>query len=184
DSVRAVLVIAATERELDGLDTAAHRALVCGVGPVEAAAATARALAEARPSAVLQVGLAGSHDFAQPELVLGSEAIYCDAEAPSLVPARARRDGELLTSARAVFPEARVRPIGTSARVGGSSGCEIEAMEGFAVLRACELAGVPALEVRAVVNEIAEPDRGRWRFDDGLALLREAVPKLLGALDA
>ena len=32
-------------------------------------------------------------------------------------------------------------------------------MEGFAVLRACELAGVPALEVRAVVNEITEPDR-------------------------
>ena len=44
-------------------------------------------------------------------------------------------------------------------------------MEGFAVLRACELAGVPALELRAVVNEIAEPDRALWRFDDGLALL-------------
>ena len=50
-------------------------------------------------------------------------------------------------------------------------------MEGFAVLRACELAGVPALEVRAVVNEIAEPDRGLWRFDDGFALLRDALPR-------
>ena len=57
-------------------------------------------------------------------------------------------------------------------------------MEGFAVLRACELAGVPALEVRAVVNEIDEPDRALWRFDDGLALLRDAVPRLLEALDA
>ena len=43
------------------------------------------------------------------------------------------------------------------------------------MLRACELAGVPALEVRAVVNEIDEPDRARWRFDDGFALLRDAV---------
>jgi len=44
--------------------------------------------------------------------------------------------------------------------------------------------GVPALEVRAVVNEISEPDRGLWRFEDGLALLRAAVPQLLQALDA
>ena len=49
-------------------------------------------------------------------------------------------------------------------------------MEGFAVLRACELAGVPALEVRAVVNEITEPDRALWRFDDGLALLAATCP--------
>jgi hypothetical protein len=52
------------------------------------------------------------------------------------------------------------------------------------VLRACELAGVPALEVRAVVNEISERDRGRWRFDEGLALLRDTLPRLLEALDA
>jgi nucleoside phosphorylase len=180
----AVLLIAATERELDGLETTAHRSLVCGVGPVEAAAATARALAETRPSAVLQVGLAGRRGFRGPELVLGSEAIYCDAVGPSLVPARVRPAEELLSAARSAFPEASVCPIGTSARVGGTSGCEVEAMEGFAVLRACELAGVPALEVRAVVNEIDEPDRALWRFDDGFALLREAVPRLLEALDA
>ena len=32
-------------------------------------------------------------------------------------------------------------------------------MEGFAVLRACELAGVPALEAARDLNEIGEPDR-------------------------
>jgi len=183
DSVLAVLVIAATERELEGLDGSAHRSLACGVGPVEAAAATARALAADPPPGVLHVGLAGRHGFAGPELVLGSEAIYCDADSP-LVPSTARPDDSLLRAARAAFPDARVCPIGTSARVGGTTGCEVEAMEGFAVLRACELAGVPALELRAVVNEIAEPDRALWRFDDGLALLREAVPRLLEALDA
>jgi nucleoside phosphorylase len=55
-------------------------------------------------------------------------------------------------------------------------------MEGFAVLRAAELAGVPALEVRAVANEIDEPDRARWRFDDAFAALDDALPLLLTAL--
>jgi nucleoside phosphorylase len=179
-----VLVIAATERELEGLDPVAHRLLVCGVGPVEAAAATARALVERRPRAVLQVGLAGTHGFGEPHLVLGSEAIYCDAKEASPVPSRALPDGALLAAARAALPGARVAPIGTSARVGGSTGCDVEAMEGFAVLRACALVGVPALEVRAVVNEVAEPDRALWRFEDGFALLAGAVPRLLEALDA
>lgn len=174
-----MLLIAATERELVGAD-----GFACGVGPVDAAARTARALAELRPAGVLHVGLAGAHGFGEPELVLGSEAIYCDATVPSLVPATARPDTALLERAREALPHARVTSIGTSARVGGSSGCEIEALEGFAVLRACELAGIPALELRAVVNEIAEPDRARWRFDDGLALLREAIPTLIEAFRA
>ena len=57
-------------------------------------------------------------------------------------------------------------------------------MEGFAVLRACELAGVPAVEVRVTSNDIGEPDRRRWRFDEALALLRAALPGLVDALDA
>jgi hypothetical protein len=132
---------------------------------------------------VLHVGLAGAHGFSAPELALGSEALYCDTDSP-LVGARARPDGRLLRAARAALPEARVCPIGTSARVGGTTGCEVEAMEGFAVLRACELAGVPALEVRAIANEIGEPDRALWRFDDALALLSSSLPALLEALDA
>ena len=83
--------------------------------------------------------------------MLGSEAVYCDAAGP-LVPARALPDAGLLARLRDGFPEAELRPIGTSARVGGSHGVEVEAMEGFAVLRACELAGVPAVEVRVVSN--------------------------------
>src|SRR5581483_2782310 len=163
----AVLVVAATERELAGADGAAT--LACGIGPVEAAAATARALAAERPEALLHVGLAGRRGFAGCELVLGSEAIYCDAAGP-LVPARVVPDARLLAAARGALPEAAVAPIGTSARVGGASGCAVEALEGLAVLRAAELAGVPALELRAVANDVEEPDRARWRFEEALAL--------------
>jgi len=174
-----VLVIAATERELVGIADA----FACGVGPVDAAAATARVLAERRPRAVLHVGLAGRHGFGDPELVLGSQALYCDTDS-GLVTASVSPDSALLAAARAALPHALVAPIGTSARVNGTTGCEVEGMEGFAVLRACELARVPAVELRVTANEISEPDRARWRFDDALRLLASTMPGLLEALDA
>jgi nucleoside phosphorylase len=175
-----ILVVAATQRELAGAEGAP--VLACGIGPVEAAVATARTLAEQAPSALQHVGIAGARGLDVPELVIGSEAVYEDAAGGALVPGRLQPDADLLARARRALPEARVLPIGTSARVGGTSGCSVEAMEGFAVLRAAELAGVPALEVRAVSNEIDEPDRSRWRFDDALAALDEALPRLLAAL--
>ena len=175
-----ILVVAATKRELAGADGVPT--LVCGIGPVEAAAATARALAEERPGAVLHVGIAGARGIAAAQLVIGSEAVYEDAAGGALVPGRVRPDAGLLERARRALPAAHVLPIGKSARVGGTSGCTVEAMEGFAVLRAAELAGVPALEVRAVSNEIDEPDRSRWRFDDALGALERALPLLLGEL--
>jgi futalosine hydrolase len=54
-------------------------------------------------------------------------------------------------------------------------------MEGFGVLRACALAGVPAVELRAVSNRPSEADRGRWRFDDAFAALGDAVARVLAA---
>ena len=177
-----ILVVAATERELAG--AAGAVTLACGIGPVEAAAASARALAELRPAALLHVGIAGARGIPVPQLVIGSEAVYEDALVGGLVPERERPDPRLVDAAQRALPEARVLPIGTSARVGGTSSCDVEAMEGFAVLRAARLAGVPAVEVRAVSNEIDEPDRTRWRFDDALTALAAALPRLLSALDA
>ncbi|MDX6511785.1 MAG: futalosine hydrolase [Gaiellaceae bacterium] len=178
-----ILVVAATAAELAG--AADSETLVCGIGPVDAAVATARALAGQRPDGLLHVGIAGARrgcGLETPALVLGSEALYCDA-AGSLVAARLEPDPQLLALARGAFPGAAVRPIGTSARVGGTNGCDVEGMEGFAVLRAAAAAGVPALEVRVVSNEIEEPDRSRWRFDDALAALAAALPRLVAALE-
>jgi len=178
--VEDVLVVAATERELERIDAAAG--LVCGVGPVEAAAATARALAERRPRALLHVGLAGGRGLAVPSLVLGSEAVYHDLEAAIPVVARVLPDPALLAAARAALPDAAVLPIGTSAGVARTrADAPVEAMEGFAVLRAAELVGVPAVELRAVSNEVDEPDRTRWRFDDALAALADAAARVLAA---
>ena len=175
-----ILVVAATDRELEGFRTG--DAFACGVGPVEAAAATARVLAERRPDLLLHVGIAGGRGIAPPQLVIGSEAVYEDAAGSKWVPGRVVPDHLLVEAARRALPGALVQPIGTSARVGGASGCQVEAMEGFAVLRAAELAGVPAVEVRAVSNEINEQDRELWRIDDAIAALNVAVPRLLTEL--
>src|SRR5215471_9159234 len=174
-----MLVVAATERELallDGLDT-----FCCGIGPVEAALQTARALAERRPDLVIQAGIAGSRTLEPPALVLGSEAVYCDVIDPgSTVPRveRVRPDAELFERARAALPEAHVLPIATCGKVGAETGFDVEAMEGFGVLRACDLAGVPALELRAISNSPEEADRTRWRFDDAFAALADALQRL------
>ncbi|MGZ4339202.1 MAG: phosphorylase family protein [Gaiellaceae bacterium] len=173
-----ILVVAATEEELTGAPDGA----VCGVGPVEAAARSAALIVEVRPSAVLNVGLAGARTFEGPALVIGSEAVYCDADDPRWIELRAPADGRLVAAAQKALPAARVAPIGTSAHVGGATGCEIEAMEGYAVLRAAALAGIPALEVRAVSNAVGEPDRGKWRFAEAKATLAAALPGLVEEL--
>jgi nucleoside phosphorylase len=176
-----VLVVAATELEL--ADVRARDVLVCGVGPVEAALQTARAIAECRPDAVVHVGLAGARGIDPPALVVGSESVYCDVLDPSSALPRIERvspDPALLERVRAALPEAHVLPIATSGAVGRGTACEVEAMEGFGVLRACALAGVPAVEVRAVSNAPDEADRATWRFDEAFALLGDAVARIVG----
>jgi futalosine hydrolase len=170
-----VLVVAATERELAHVrrfDT-----FCCGIGPIEAAARTARMLAERSPEAVLHVGIAGARNLEPLTLVLGSESVYEDRRRRQGLP-RIEPDGALLERMRASLPDALVLPIGTSGTVGGTSDCDVEAMEGFAVLRACELAGVPAVELRAISNSPEESDRSKWLFDEAFELLGAALDRL------
>jgi nucleoside phosphorylase len=175
-----LLVVAATDREL--ACAAGAETLCCGIGPVEAALQTSRALERIRPEAVLHIGVAGARSVEPPALVIGSESVYCDTLDPAFTLERVERtrpDAGLLAAVRAALPEALVLPIATSGRVGGGGECDVEAMEGFGVLRAAALAGIPAIELRAVSNAVGEPDRAKWRIDDALAALAEAVPKLL-----
>ena len=197
-----VLLVAATELELGELE-----GLACGIGPVEAAAATARALALDVPRSVLHVGLAGARGIEPGTLVVGTESVYVDLAAAIPVVARVEPDRSLLAAVRRALPDAPALPIATSAavtetrvtgtsgashrsqaetRVTGTSGAShrphVEAMEGFAVLRACELAGVAAIEVRAISNELGEGDRTRWELARALESLHEALPGLLAAL--
>jgi futalosine hydrolase len=173
-----VLLVAATDRELEGFD-----GLVCGIGPVEAAASTARALAIRSYGAVLHVGIAGGRGLDAGTVVIGSEAVYRDLAAAIPVVSVAAADPRLVEAARRALPGSPVLPIGTSATVGSvPQDVVVEAMEGFAVLRACALAGVPAVEVRAISNEIGEGDRARWDIGGAVDAVHRLLPALLAEL--
>ena len=171
-----ILLVAATDIELCD-----HEGLVCGVGPVEAGTATARHVALTPPEAVVHVGIAGARGITPGGLVIGSESVYCDIVAEIPVVDRVEPDAALLEAVRTALPDALVLPIGTSAAVGGASDVRVEGMEGFGVLRACALAGVPAVEIRAISNEISEGDRSRWRIGRALEALADAIPGVLEA---
>jgi futalosine hydrolase len=175
----ATLVIAATAPELDwARDVAAT--LACGVGPVEAAIVTAARLATDPPQRVVHVGLAGG----SPPLgvVIGTRAIYHDLAAAIPVESVALPDANLLAAARTALPAAVAGDIATTAAV-GSTGGPVEAMEGFAVLRACAHARVPAIEVRVISNPIGEADRAAWDIPGALAALAAAGRTLLAQIE-
>ena len=177
-----ILLVAATELELCG-----QEGLVCGVGPVEAAAATASALALDSPQLVLNIGVAGATGLTPGSLVVGTDAVYGDLRAEIEIVSHVTPEPGLLAKVQAALPHALSLPIGMSAAVGGLSSSDshrvrVEGMEGFAVLRACELAGVPAVEVRAISNQLGETDRVRWRLPRALEALTDALPVLLSEL--
>jgi nucleoside phosphorylase len=176
-----ILVVAATARELAPAD--GWRTLICGVGPVEAAASTAAAIAMERPAALVHVGIAGARsasEIALGSVIIGSASCYCDlGVGPEWAIQEIVTDTRLIAAAQRACPTARGLRIGTSARIGGTRDCDVEAMEGFAVLRAAQLAGVPAIEIRAISNVIEETDRSRWRFDEAFRAIVAATPALV-----
>jgi nucleoside phosphorylase len=101
---------------------------------------------------------------------------------------------DLVSAAQRVLPLATTMAIGTSAWVGGTAveasaqggmipAVQVEAMEGFAVLRAAAIAGTPAIEVRAISNEIEETDRARWQFDTAFDAIIAATPLLVAEFE-
>jgi hypothetical protein len=67
--------------------------------------------------------------------------------------------------------------------VGGGIAFDVEAMEGFAVLRAAQLAAVPAVEIRAISNAVHHTDRSLWQIEDALVELAKGMARLVPELD-
>ena len=187
-TAHSILVVAATKRELA---TGPWRTLCCGVGPIDAGVATAMEIRRERPAAILHVGIAGvrrASGLAVGSMVIGTRAIYCDAGlSPAFVSNVIETPPLMIDAAARALPGAALETIGTSASVGGSiasvaAGVDIEAMEGFAVLFAAGRAGIPAIEVRAISNEIEESDRARWQFDAAFKAITDATPALVAAI--
>ncbi len=200
-----ILIVCALAQELASFEAPAHIDVVpVGVGPVEAALGAARALATKRYALAINVGIGGgfrgraavgdavavAHDhFAD----LGRE----DAGALALpdgyeLVGTAASDERLMALYRSGALGAHVGAGITSATITTSDARadllaarfapHVESMEGFAVLRAAELAGVPALELRGISNLVGDRERGDWDFRAGTSAAVRALDALLGVV--
>ena len=196
-----ILVVCAVGRELDWMNSRAGvELLTTGVGPVDAAAKVARALALKKYEVVVNAGIAGAMPgVAQvgDAVVVGEELLPLELETGetiSLPPGsilfnRVSADAALSEAITALgFPLVRgitvsqVTATDTTAIKLHTRGAEIESMEGFAVLRAAQLAGVSAIEVRGISNIVGDRKNSQWDFDAGLSGLRRVLNATLDLL--
>ena len=200
-----ILVVCALAQELRHWKPRPHaEMLVTGVGPVEAAIATARAIAISPPEIVVNAGIAGgfrdrtavgeafaiaSDALAElaledggpvPPLPGGAQLIERIESSPHLLANAARagaRLGNAVTVATITTSQARADAL--SSRFDA----DVEAMEGFAVLRAAAIAEIPAIELRGISNLVGPRERGEWDFDAGARAVAALLDRLLATLE-
>jgi futalosine hydrolase len=192
-----ILVVGATPQETAFLgDREGIELLVTGVGPVEAAARVARTLALHSYDLVVNAGIAGAYLRAAEigeGVVVAEDRIELDLEvgAPLTLPSgtqvadRASSDAALVRrlvargfrSVRGITVTRVTATEATAARL-RVRGAEVESMEGFAVLRCAEEAGVRAVELRGISNYAGERSRSRWDFAAGT----RGLARIIGAL--
>lgn len=200
-----ILVVCALPAELRGFAAPADVELfACGVGPVEAAAGVGRALASKAYAAVVNAGIGGAF---RGGAIVGDAVIVTSERLAGLGleggGALTLPDGASLVD-EATSSDALVRLCdglpyrsvcgvtvtqvtttdATAERLRDAYAAQVESMEGFAVLRAAQLAGVPALEVRGVSNYVGERARAEWDFKAGSRATIAALEAVLGRLGA
>jgi futalosine hydrolase len=168
--------------------------LVTGVGPVEASCALAAALAERPYELLVNAGLAGAFDGAAAigdGVVVADDVMEIDLEngsplslpdgsrivdrtaSDSALVAQLRSEGfsalHGITVARVTSSEATAR------RLASERGAQVESMEGFAALRAAELARVPAIQLRGISNRCGDRATSGWNFAAGIGGLARIV---------
>jgi futalosine hydrolase len=198
-----ILIVCALASELDGFVCPAGAEIVtCGVGPVEAAAATAQALAGGRYEAVVNAGIAGVFpgrgrvgdafvvaDETLADFGLEGGATLALPDGVTLVQ-HVRSASVLLEAAvrtslglvRGVTVSAITTTDPTALRLREAYGADVESMEGFAVLRAAERAGIPAIEVRGISNFVGDRARAQWDFRAGSRAAVVALSSLMAVL--
>ncbi len=171
--------------------------LVTGVGPVEATANVSRALAQSRYDLVINAGIGGAFaNCAQigDGVVVCEERMELDLETggaitlPGGLVVADRANSSLDLSDRLMelgfaplrgITVTRVTTTDATAQRLYENGAQVETMEGFAVLRAADIAGVAAIELRGISNRVGDRDCNGWDFSAGVAGLQRVLDALL-----
>ena len=188
-----VLFVMATEQEYGDHLKKRIRPLITGVGPVEAAAATASALtalahASSRPDLVFSLGSAGSRKLEHAAVYQLASVAYRDMDASFLgfeKGATPFLDEPAIIPIPHRLPDIPAASISTGgAIISGEAYDGIAAdmvdMESFAVLRAARRFGLPMIGLRGISDGRAD----LTGFHDWTRYLHIIDEKLAGAIDA
>lgn len=184
--------------------------LLAGVGPIAAAANTARVLAAARYDLVVSAGIGGGFPGRAEvgSVVVANEIIAADlgVETPEgfstldelgFGSARVQADAGLAERLSEALLAAKLPvvtgPVLTVSTVTGTAeraakmagrvpGAAAEAMEGYGVAFAARDHGAPVLELRSISNMVGPRDRDAWRIKEALEVLAAASSVLLEVL--
>lgn len=184
-----ILYLMAAEAEYGPHLRARITPVMTGVGPVEAAIAATRALAEragALPDLVVSLGSAGSRVLEQCGIYQASSVCYRDMDASALGFPKGQTP---FLDLPPVLPLHTVPGIATATLSTGANivsgaaydgiAAEMVDMETYAVLRACHAFGLPLLALRGISDGAAE----LGHVDDWTQYLHIIDEKLAAALD-
>ena len=214
-----LLVVSATKTELEplqavSLDLDKHlRFLLGGVGPVETALKLSEYLAageQQKPSAVINIGLAGAYPETGLELLdlcLAENEFFGDLginisekieplDGSFAPPAEFALDPQLLAVAGRSLERSGIKyRTGNFVTVSAASGTVArgkylqdkftaicENMEGAAVARVCQNFALPCLEIRCVSNMVIDRDDQRWLTTEAAGSCGQAVTIVLEGL--
>jgi futalosine hydrolase len=198
-----ILVVCALRAELRGITLPAGVEIAeSGVGPVEAAIRTAQLLASGTYRCVVNAGIAGAF---RGRASLGEGVIVAEERLADFglegggrltLPDGARLidrafAADDMLAAVDKLPYRTVSGLSvvnvtttgeTALRLSAKYDADVESMEGFAVLRACERAGVAGIEVRGISNYVGARERAEWDFGTGVSACRKALEAVVQAL--
>lgn len=189
-----VLFVMAAESEYGPALRALIQPLITGVGPVEAAMHTARALTREPADLVVSLGSAGSRTLPQAAVFQASAVAYRDMDASLLGFQRGVTpflDLPAVLTIPQSLPGIPAASLSTGAAIIGGAGYDAIAqdmvdMESFAVLRAANLCGAGMIGLRGIsdgaepISAFADWTRYLAEIDARLADIILALPDALG----
>jgi adenosylhomocysteine nucleosidase len=197
---RQVMFVMAVDAEYGPHLKTRIKPLMTGVGPVEAAAVLSRALtrleAESRlPDLVVSLGSAGSRSLEQTEVYQVSSVAYRDMDASPLGFEKGRTpflDHPAIVPMPLRIPGIAEASLSTGGNIVSGAAYDLVSadmvdMETFAVLRCCQLFGLPLIGLRGISDGKAELKHvDNWTeylhvIDEKLA---EAIDRLENALES
>lgn len=164
-----ILYVMAAEPEYGPALRARINPSMCGIGPVESAVAVTRELADRQahgdlPELVVSLGSAGSRTLVQAEVYQASSVSYRDMDASALGFPKGETPMSGLPAVLPLSPQLPGVPqarLSTGANVvSGAAYDAVDAdmvdMETFAILRACQIFGVPLIALRGISDGAEE----------------------------